>query len=704
MSSDAQKLNNAEVNVTNTEKIKIEKSSAEKRSERLNEINRELISFNGDKTQNVADIENKRNQEFENKMHEMGMAGIPVGEDTQGIIYQNMVNDSIEHAQKENERFDSLIKEKKVVEYLNEVLPETEERIGESMDERCEVSVVIPAYGEREYILRPMETLAEQKGVLPEQYEVIFVINNPGAQPEKKRNETDADLARKIEHYNKALIENQQTLDLVRYINGEDVEVRLSEKEVETVKKIKASGIRIFVIDKASEGKTLKNGKANVGGARNRGVAEAVARFYEQKKQNGIIAQTDADTRVDKNYIHNIIEFFQKRPELVGAAGELKFEQVEKYSSALREASTYAQFEYFYWLLSEVLSNERMGNKIENENILMNKGVHFSGANMLSRAFESAIAGGVPEISGGEDPEFGRRLAAIGQTDRTGDVLVMTADRFSPRTDVNAGHGQQKIRFAEAVKNSESILVIDPNANAFIRDLERKIFQAIKSGSMTLGLLEEMTTISGQKLLNNEELNVAAGIIGGTKDIQIIKDNQELKAIGEKFRSRIEEIFPKVPLEEASERLIEIFLKAQPELREEYEKNRDRKIEKENEIVRERITQLNALLDVAFEIDRSNLDEKSFIQLIDKNKDRIGIDDEGIKEIQSDEYVLGVVVDIIRTAQSRSEAFENWKEFLRSDFLLMEEYSLKRDIICLKSMLKIKSMLNGKQIVGGIEK
>ena len=77
-------------------------------------------------------------------------------------------------------------------------------------------------------------------------------------------------------------------LKIIKYINGEENGVQLSDEEKDVVERIRSSGIKIFAVDKASEGKTLPDKEANVGGARNRGVAEAVARFYEQKKSNGI--------------------------------------------------------------------------------------------------------------------------------------------------------------------------------------------------------------------------------------------------------------------------------------------------------------------------------------------------------------------------------------------------------------------------------
>lgn len=338
-------------------------SPVQKRGERLREIDRELKSFNDSGTNNIEEVETRRTEEFETKKQEMESAGIKISAESHDLIRQNIVGDRIDYATRENERFDGLQKEKKVISYLNENLSETEDRIKEPMNKECEVSIVIPAYGEREAIFRPIESLTRQKGISRDSFEAIFVINNPGKAPEQEDFKgTDNDYKRKFELYHKSLAENQECLKIIRHINGENIDVALSVEEKEIVEKIKSSGIKIFAIDKATPGKTLPRDEANVGGARNRGVAEAVARFYEQKKSNGIIAQSDADTILDENYLHNLIKVFKKKPELVGIAGELEFEQMED-SELIRRLSWYGEMEHQYNRLLESFVNEKIKEK-----------------------------------------------------------------------------------------------------------------------------------------------------------------------------------------------------------------------------------------------------------------------------------------------------------------------------------------------------
>ena len=197
-------------------------------------------------------------------------------------------------------------RERAIRQFLAESLPPTEERIREPMNPRCEVCVVLPAYNEREYVLRPLVSLAKQEGVSPDQYEVIIVVNNPPNIPEISEDETEDEYRKRVELYNDAVENNQETLKLVRYINEEDTQIILTEQEQETIIAIQQSGLRVFAIDKASESKTLPKEAANVGGARNRGIAEAIERFHEHVRKNGILVHSDSEVRFSDKYIKDI--------------------------------------------------------------------------------------------------------------------------------------------------------------------------------------------------------------------------------------------------------------------------------------------------------------------------------------------------------------------------------------------------------------
>jgi len=79
---------------------------------------------------------------------------------------------------------------------------------------------------------------------------------------------------------------------------------------------------------------------------------------------------------------------------------------------------------------------------------------------MASRAFETAMAGGVPKIATAEDGEFGRNLSKIGKIIMDGRALTMPMNRFSARTG-DTGHGYRKLKIAGSIADG-GLQVSDP--------------------------------------------------------------------------------------------------------------------------------------------------------------------------------------------------------------------------------------------------
>jgi len=466
MENEEQKFNNTEIRNQDKEIINTQHDIT-KRSIRLEEIDRELLGFKGDDNKNIEQIEIQRNHEFESKMNQMGVAEIPISEETKGLIHQNMVSNSIEHAKKENERFDDIQREKKIIEYLNESLPETEDRIGEPMNKNCNVAVVIPCYGERDHILDTLQALAEQKNMKSEEFEVITVINNSKEEPFRRVSETEEIYNKRVDLYRKAVEDNQKTLDLINIINKKlNIEPEeFSEEDLKKILAIKSSGLRVFAIDKATADKALPSEKANVGYARNRGVAEVVARFYEQLNKNGIIVQTDGDTKLDEKYLSTIVRTFNDDHELIaGSSMAVKFIPSEVQGESLNslEKSKFNKIQLYDSLLRKYIKRKvGMSDDFKEGGNLANVPLYFSGCNMASRAFESAIVGGIPQISGGEDTEFGIRLCEIGKVNiLPKEAKVYSADRLSLRA--STGAGARKYRILSSVGNEGEIKVKIP--------------------------------------------------------------------------------------------------------------------------------------------------------------------------------------------------------------------------------------------------
>jgi len=691
MIAEEQKINNSEIENNGAEANKIEKTPIKERNLRQDEIDRELRGCSSDGTENLEKIEIQRNQEFENKMQEMGMAGIPMSDDTKKLIYQNMVDDSIDHAKKENERFNELQKERKVVKYLNENLPENEDRISEFMDKNCEVSIVIPAYGEREDIFRPIESLTKQKGVSVDAFETIFVINNPGSVPKRENVKgTDEDYKRKVEHYQKALSENKECLKIIDYINGKNVDVELNQKEKEIIEKVKSLGIKIFSIDKATEGKTLSEKDANVGGARNRGVAEAVARFYEQKKINGIIAQSDADTILDENYVQNLIKVFHDRPELVGIVGDMEFDRTED-SELFRKVSLYSEMQHNYKRVLDYFVNDKM-NK---EDKLATRGVFFSGANMASRAYEAAMVGGVPKIGGGEDPEFGYALAKIGEVDRIPEIKVITADRFSPRTDVGAGHGQERLRIMESVIENGGITVDSPEHELFMAKIGNDFKDTLENKTTSVDNLKNIFNIDGKQLLDDEDFELLNEKLTNIDNIESIdfKNDEGMKKLSKKITSKVNELFPSMELEDASGKLIEMIVEDNDIIKEKYEAIKQEMIKRDNEEIIKKRKMLNSVLEIVFDQKNGDLEKDDFVNILKDNSEKIGLDAKGIDKLEGDANLMGKFLTGINDAETKEDAYENITNSLKDEFMSVGENKSKLKVFELRAMRQAKEEL-----------
>lgn len=531
----------------------------------------------------------------------------------------------------------------------------SEERIREPMNPDCKVSVVIPAYGERDYILRPIESLANQEGAAPSEYELIVIVNNPPEQPEKSAKETDADFKRKIAQYQLAVRENQKTLGLIKFINGEDVEVEIGEHEKEVIEKIKSSGLKVYAIDKASPDKTLPKGTANVGGARNRGVAEAVARFMELQR-NGIIAQSDADTRFDAKYVQNLIKAFSDRPELIGLVGKLDLEP--EYGDRLVSlTSLYGDMKIAYTTLIDDLGRRESGFE-DVDKIHFFEHVHFSGANMASRAKEAALVGGVPKLAGGEDPGFGERLQDIGTIDRVSEVVVSTADRFSARTDVAAGEGQRKIKLAEALEEAGTMLVAEtPESAIAVRNLRRELVKAIKTQDVGAESLKRIFSYKDEQLLSDEELESLSIALSGVKHLSEVVENEKATALGKKALDKITANVEQVPIEIASKNLIENLSK-DPDFAEQYERVKSEMIDYENSWIEKRRQKMGKLLEAVYSqsAEGEKVEKRSIWNLISKAPEKFGLSQDDIKTFQRYPSIFDKMAEIISQSDSADQA------------------------------------------------
>ena len=265
---------------------------------------------------------------------------------------------------------------------------------------KCEFAVVVPVYAENTArILKQITSLEGQQGVDQSQFEVIYVVNNDLPDSSSK--------SAAIQTANKSVIEAVRNL----------------------------SAANIFAIDKSSAGHEITD--CNVGKARNRGVAEAGLRFFDNNK-NGTIIQTDADTYFeDQHYLLKLKQLIAENPKAIGIAGGLIFEfspdtNDEKEVAEIKEKMKVLVLQKKCIKLQKFLKHPELPSPVGEKS--------FSGANMISKSLETAAIGGLMDTNVGEDPRFGLDLEAYGA--KAGkqvigakkDLKVVVALRESDRT------------------------------------------------------------------------------------------------------------------------------------------------------------------------------------------------------------------------------------------------------------------------------
>jgi len=552
-------------------------------------------------------------------------------------------------------------RELKVRQFLAESLPPTEDRIQEPMNPRCEVCVVLPAYSERGYILRPLTSLATQEGVSPDQYEVIVVVNNPPIPPAREQFETEEKYKNGLAFYAAAIADNQETLNLVRDIGGGQISVALTDEERASVENIRRSGLRLFVIDKASTGKTLPEGEANVGGARNRGVAEAVERFHNQIRKNGVIAQSDAEVRFPKSYIGKLIKIFGDDPELIGISGEVAYEDTLEDENLFTALSTHGEAEEVYKNLEYYLQSVITGKWGEDLDFLG----AFDGSNMASRAQEAALVGGVPKLAGAEDTVFGMRLKTIGKTREAPELETVTLRRFSPRT--TTGRGQRHIKIAEGIKSDTGLVVENPEVVRLYHAKTKEFTDTIMADRATPESISNIFTIDGRRIFDDEQFSMVLDEVAKVRGLQgqeaiqkLVKSSRNnIAGLETILYERIAKTVPDIPLQEAATKLLEIIADSDALLKSKYSSRREEFIRESIAKVNDHKRELNTLLDIIFENKPTTLNADSLRNVITENREKLEFPEDEMERLFRRETVLVRLAEIITRASTKQEAFDS---------------------------------------------
>jgi len=428
-----------------------------------------------------------------------------------------------EYLEAKKEKYEGMTEQERAQHFWETKL-QNEVRIKAPQNPECEFAIVIPVYKESpERILKQIESLKNQQNIDPVQFEVIYVVNNdlPNENPKST-----------------AVIEaNQKVMETLR----------------------SGSGLNIFVIDKSSAGNEIE--RCNVGKARNRGVAEASLRFHENGK-NGVLIQTDADTYFeDQNYLSKLRNITTENPDIIGVAGGLVFEfnpdtNDKEEIVELRKKVARFVLERKWDILVQFLRDPESATPAGTKN--------FSGANMISRSYESAVVGGLIDANAGEDPQFGEDLEAYGAgrgqkvIGAKNDLLVVTALRESDRT------ASSFKKDFDQIDLEKPFMVSDPFVSETLPEFRDKIKGILEKSVFDQSELRNLLTNERGNLIVSEP--AFAELVGYIKENGVVDgDSFYRKWISKNFGtgfSLIRELYdarhPQIPLtEENYQRLME---------------------------------------------------------------------------------------------------------------------------------------------------
>ena len=370
---------------------------------------------------------------------------------------------------------------------------------------------------------------------------------------------------------------------------------------------------------------------------------------------------------------------------MVGLTGKVEFEECSDESDLIKTINLYNDVAYRYeQLIKQTLNQE---NNNEQEEYCLEK-VSFSGANMASRAFEAAIIGGVPKKAGGEDPAFGKYLSDIGEIDRIPKIKVITADRFSPRTAVDCGHGQTNIKIAENIQQDEKIKVKDPRYIKFLIKIEKDINKAIKEKSVSVDSLKRIFSIDEKCILSDNELLLINAKLENVSNLREIINDKYCTSIFPRINNELSKIMPDIFIEEGMLLLKDIILNSS-ETKNKYEIDRITTIERVSEDIEEKIEILELLLDIIFSYKQEKkieINNDFIIKTIKSNKDKLNLSKERIERLERNNKILEHIAKAIQQSNTKEEAIKKLKIIFKDDLTMPKDNSTLMTLIELEAL------------------
>ena len=291
-------------------------------------------------------------------------------------------------------------------------------------------AVVIPVYGEGEYIAKTLISLSANDNCYLEKALVLLVINNPAVGADSgyvKENQ------RFLKELNEGSLQKKHDLD----------------------------NLNLVWIDASSNGLELPE-KGGVGMRRKLGM-DAVLKYIGWDC-DPIIISLDADTIVENNYFEAIEDFFNIHKDI--SAGFVSF----KHLSGKTPEEEKAVREYEYSIRHYIDGLKRAGSPYA---------YHTIGSTILCRADAYVRAGGMKQHRGGEDFYFMQALRKLGPPImEITDTTVFQSARPSDRVPFGTG---PKVR--ECLDGKE-LKLYNPKVFNVLKEFLLKVEEWIKSGEL----------------------------------------------------------------------------------------------------------------------------------------------------------------------------------------------------------------------------
>ena len=287
-----------------------------------------------------------------------------------------------------------------------------------------EAVIVIPAICEFENIKKLIATLTLNPKSYLQKSLIIFVVNNSvSSSPEVKADNKLSIL------YIRKLIEN----------NPPDL---LTEQ-------ILASGIRVGLIDAASDGKEFDDTIAGVGLARKIGMDTALQIFDYSNFNRKIIISLDADCLVEKNYLPELHKFFKRESVVVAT---INFEHF--YPEGQKNKLGILSYEIFlrHYVAGLFFADSPFA-------------FHTIGSTIVFDHEAYVKVEGMNTKKAAEDFYFLEKLAKHYKIDRINSTKVIPSARESWR--VPFGTGRSMIDYAT---NKKDILLFDPEVYKILKE------------------------------------------------------------------------------------------------------------------------------------------------------------------------------------------------------------------------------------------